>query len=66
MNKPRNEASAISRISRPGTFSFGRKSDSSQNRAVAPRARRVKNTIGGTAPELATSLQKTMLNPKIA
>ena len=65
-NRPRKDARAMSSISLPAILSFCPKRDAAQKRAVAPRARRVNRTMGLTVWELAMSLQKTMLNPKMA
>ena len=64
-NRPKNPARAIFGRSPFSTFSRGIRRDSSQNRADAPSARKVKSTTGDTASEFAMSLQKTMFRPKI-
>ena len=63
--RPSSEAATIFQKSPRSTFSCGRKSDSSQNRALAPMALRVNSAYGDTVCELAMSLQNTTLRPKI-
>ena len=65
-NRPTNEAAAIFGKSPGAIFSLGMNREISQNKADAPMARRVNRTTGGTASELAISLQNTMFRPKIA
>ena len=64
-NKPIDEAAAIFQKSPLSTFSEGMNSEMSQKSAVAPAARSVKSTYGDRTSELAISLQKTILRPKI-
>ena len=64
-NSPRKEARAIFHRSPFCTFSLGRKSDNSQNMAVAPMARKVNSTKGFTAWELAMSLHSTTFKPNM-
>ena len=63
--KPNMEAKKIFGKSFNGTFSLGMKSDNSQNKAVAPVARRQNKSIGVNTCALEMFLQQTMLNPKI-
>ena len=65
MNNPSIEARKIFGKSRFSTFSFGRKSDTSQKRAAAPMARKHNKPIGETSARVDKSLQMIMLKPKI-
>ena len=63
--RPNMEATKIWSISFIGTFSLGMKSESSQNKAVAPVARRQKRSMGVITCALEMFLQHTMLKPKM-
>lgn len=62
---PKKEAMAICHKSFNGTFSLGMKSDNSQNKAVAPVARRQNRSMGVSTCALEMFLQQMMLNPKM-
>ena len=62
---PSMEAMKIFHKSLNGTFSLGMKHEMSQNRMVAPMARRLKSPIGEMRLEFDKSLQMMMLNPKM-
>ena len=64
-NNPVNEASTIKPMSLRAIRSPGRNSEISQNSALAPAARSVNKTTGGTASAFAISLQKIRFSPKI-
>ena len=63
--KPSMEAMKIFGKSFNATFSLGMKRESSQNKAVAPVARRQNKSIGVNTCALEMFLQQTMLNPKM-
>ena len=64
-NKPSMEATKICSKSFSGTFSFGMKSDNSQNNSAAPDALRQNKSMGVNTWVFEMFLQQTMLNPKI-
>jgi hypothetical protein len=63
--RPSMEATKICKRSFTGTFSFGMKSDSSQNRIVAPVALKQNKSMGVNTLALEMFLQQTMLSPKM-
>lgn len=63
--RPNMEAMKIFGRSFFSTFSLGMKSDNSQNKAVAPIARRQNRSMGVSTCALEMFLQQTMLNPKM-
>ena len=63
--KPNMDATKICSKSFTGTFSLGMKRESSQNKAVAPVARRQNKSMGVSTCALEMFLQQTMLNPKM-
>lgn len=63
--RPSMDATKICIRSFSGTFSLGMKSDSSQNKRVAPVARRQNKSMGVNTLALEMFLQQTMLSPKM-
>ena len=63
--RPSIEATNILGRSFVSTFSLGMKSDTSQNKTVAPVARRQYKSIGLNTPAFEMFLQQMMLNPKM-
>lgn len=63
--RPNMEAMKICPMSFSGTFSLGIKSESSQNKAVAPIARRQNKSMGVSTCALEIFLQHTILKPKM-